>query len=620
MAKVELRAGNDDPDADPRGRHMGSHGGLRGTLWPESEYPTEQIFPTRIIHVPAHFGGLGYPSPIPPNPPSSWGPNHIIHFPDALEANRYYWGLPSVPLLLARSAINSTWEQPCGFEAYSQTKEFRSMPKHALHDVWEANLAFKIHDVLDSHDVQWTSTDIACFGWKDDGLWRGQNKSPSFLVLWIGVMEPDHFDEMNADRKAEYVRGVAQVIPECLKLLQQYGIDDVDVEIRHSAVTLCGQLQAPIPSDPVPDERHPFTTAIGHTICPKDNIKSHGTGGFFVTTKGDPNRLLLVTARHVVFPGGDNRHFENIDASQPRHDVVLFGSDSDFEAHLSEVEGQRRQQQSLYDSLVSGEGHLKYLWTVDATKFRLSHLDSVLRELNDHWNSVGDRRLGHVILAPPNNSFPHDRGHYDGNQKFDSQEHDPIAEDWAVIEVDSSKINASNFKGNVLDLGKKLSFFQQNNRQLYQLATAMKEDDPTSPMAFSGLKHLLELSGCVSDDSYSKPMQVLKRGHTSKLTVGRSNGIPSYFRMKHDNTWSTRLKAWPIYSFLPGRIFAQAGDSGSAVVDRTGRIFGLLFAGASSCAPGTAMDVSFVMPVKFLRERMEQYGLHDINFEPILTQ
>ncbi|KAJ3483736.1 hypothetical protein NLI96_g6109 [Meripilus lineatus] len=616
-AKVERSAYKDDTDdSGPSGSYSGSQGGLRQTLWPEPKHPTKQILPTRIIHIP-----LGrYPSPILPKAPSSQGPNHTIHFPDALEANRYYWGLPSVPILLARSAINSTWEQPCGFEAYSKIKEFRPMQKHALHDVWETNLAFKIHDVLDSHDVQWTSTDIACFGWKDDGFWRGRNKNPSFLVLWIGVMEPDRFDEMNSDWKAEYVRGIAQVIPECLKLLQQHGIDDVDVEIRHSAITLCGQLQAPLPSDPVPDERHPFTTAIGHTICSRDNIKYHGTGGFFVTTKGDPNRLLLVTARHVVFPGGNNGYFENKNASQPRHDVVLVGDDSDFAAHLSEVESQRRRQQSMYDSLVSGEGHLKYLWTVDGTKFRLSHLDSILRELNDHWNSIGDRRLGHVILSPPNNTFPIDRGHYDGNQRIDSQEHDPIAEDWAVIEVDSSKINASNFQGNILDLGENLTLFQRNYHPLFQLATAMTEDDPTSPMAISGQEHLLELSGCVPDDSYSTPMQVLKRGHSSKLTVGRSNGIPSYFRMKRDNTWSTKLKAWPIYPFIHDSIFAKHGDSGSAVVDRTGRIFGLFFAGASSGAPGRGMDASFVMPVKFLREHMEQHGFHDINFEPILTQ
>ncbi|KAJ3483738.1 hypothetical protein NLI96_g6104 [Meripilus lineatus] len=147
----------------------------------------------------------------------------------------------------------------------------------------------------------------------------------------------------------------------------------------------------------------------------------------------------------------------------------------------------------------------------------------------------------------------------------------------------------------------------------------MKKDDPTSPMAIAGNEHLLQLRGCVPDDSYSESIQVLKRGHSSKLTVGRSTGIPSYFRMKRGSAWSPRLKAWPVYPFMHSSIFATQGDSGSAVVDRSGRIFGLFFAGASSCTPGKAMDVSFVMPVKFLRKRLKQHGLRDVNFDPILT-
>ncbi|KAJ3483741.1 hypothetical protein NLI96_g6103 [Meripilus lineatus] len=64
---------------------------------------------------------------------------------------------------------------------------------------------------------------------------------------------------------------------------------------------------------------------------------------------------------------------------------------------------------------------------------------------------------------PPNNAFPIDRSHHSGSQKIDDPEFDPIAEDWAVIEVDPSKINASNFKGNILDLGEKLSSLKGSN-------------------------------------------------------------------------------------------------------------------------------------------------------------
>ncbi|KAJ3483745.1 hypothetical protein NLI96_g6108 [Meripilus lineatus] len=536
-----------------------------------------------------------------------------------MESSHYYWGLPSVPFLLARSAINSYWEEPYGPEAYSRTKEFRPTPEnHAIRDVWEANLAFKVHAVLESHGVEWTSTDIACFGWKDDDFFLCRRKSPSCLTLWIGVMKPEGFDEMNTEQKGKYVREVAHVIPECLALLHEYGIDDVDVEIRHSTVTLCGQLEAPLPLDPVPDERLPPNTTIGHTFRPKDNIKLRGSGGFFVTTKGDPNRLLLVTARHVLFPEGDNRHFNNIDANQPRHNVVLVGGDPLVEEHLSGFEGMRRREQSLYDVLSAKEGNSS---NVVAIRSKLTRLESLLHELNEKRNRAEDSIFGHVILSPPNNVFPIGRDHRHGgdSQKIDNQEFDPIAEDWAVIEVDSSRINASNFKGNVLDLGEKLLPFRGDFR-IFKLITTLKKDDPTSPIAISGMGHILRLNGCVPDESYSKPIQVLKHSHSSMLNIGRSTGIPSYFRVRRGNGWSTRLKAWPVYPLMTRGVFARSGDSGAAVVDRSGRIFGIFFAGASSCAPGATMDVSFVMPVKFLRERMEQHGLHDINFEPILTQ
>jgi len=48
------------------------------------------------------------------------------------------------------------------------------------------------------------------------------------------------------------------------------------------------------------------------------------------------------------------------------------------------------------------------------------------------------RRLGHVVLSPPIGLNVGDEGY---------------TEDWAVIEVDPSKVNKENFRGNFIDLG-----------------------------------------------------------------------------------------------------------------------------------------------------------------------
>ena len=80
-----------------------------------------------------------------------------------LEALTYYAGLPSRPVLVARSS-KTLWEAPDGPEAYSVIRMLRPVGNHALKEVWEDNLALKIHALLDSMKVDWTSTDVVRIG------------------------------------------------------------------------------------------------------------------------------------------------------------------------------------------------------------------------------------------------------------------------------------------------------------------------------------------------------------------------------------------------------------------------------------------------------------------------
>jgi len=74
-----------------------------------------------------------------------------------LEATQYYWGLYSKPRLIARTG--ESWDPPSGPGAYPQRiKELRSLGKHELFDVWEDNLALKVHNILNQHQVNWSST------------------------------------------------------------------------------------------------------------------------------------------------------------------------------------------------------------------------------------------------------------------------------------------------------------------------------------------------------------------------------------------------------------------------------------------------------------------------------
>src|SRR6266581_1579343 len=102
----------------------------------------------------------------------------LLSPPSKMEAKFYYAGLPSTPVLVARTG--PPWEAPTGPEAYQMHKELRAAGNHALKEVWEDNLALKLHALLDSMRVKWTSTDVVRIGN------AGESSAP--IILWIGVM------------------------------------------------------------------------------------------------------------------------------------------------------------------------------------------------------------------------------------------------------------------------------------------------------------------------------------------------------------------------------------------------------------------------------------------------
>ncbi|KAF8816767.1 hypothetical protein BYT27DRAFT_7206932 [Phlegmacium glaucopus] len=138
--------------------------------------------------------------------------------PSEMEAKYYYNGLPSAPVLVARTST-TPWEEPTGPEAYHTAKELRPVFNHALTKVWEGNLAPKVLDLLDSMKVQWTSIDIARIG-------NPELQKPFPVILWIGVRPASLSGYKGLD-----------VASQCKKLLIEHHITDVDVEIRESIIT-----------------------------------------------------------------------------------------------------------------------------------------------------------------------------------------------------------------------------------------------------------------------------------------------------------------------------------------------------------------------------------------------
>ncbi|KAF8480479.1 hypothetical protein DFH94DRAFT_480227 [Russula ochroleuca] len=521
-----------------------------------------------------------------------------------MEAKFYYAGLPSTPVLVARTG--TAWKAPTGPEAYQRIRELRAVGNHALKEVWEGNLALKLHTLLDTMQVKWTSTDVLRIGNK------GESSAP--VILWIGVMP--------ASLSGDY--GVV-VASRCQELLVKYNIADVDVEIRESVVTRSAGprlLVSRDSDDPTVGVHEPLTSTLGLPICAQSTPSVEGTGGFFIAEGGNAERLLLVTARHVIFtPDKDNKHFEHKNDSQSRYNVTLFG-DVAFKKYLefikAEIEGKAINAEHQVGRMRVAEGNddprAKEVWQ-DA-QHRLEKEREVMEELipfyedvSTRWATQESRLLGHVVLSPPIN-FGSNSGGY--------------TEDWAVIKIDASKVDASNFNGNAIDLG---SPSESRYSRLFEITRKLNLNPRNAHSFTFPVDRLLKFEGIIPDEEMRHPtaldqnddpcLIVIKRGNTTGLTFGRANDVYSYARNYYDDGKAETSKEWAILPFdSKSGAFSAVGDSGSVIVDGRGRIGGLLTSGAGATH---SLDVTYATPISFLLERMQDNGLQQLNLNPVLT-
>ena len=471
-------------------------------------------------------------------------------------------------------------------EAYTRPKMLRVVGNHKIKDVWEDDLAFKVHGILEQKMVDWTSTDVVRIGYVDD--------PPGTVVLWIGV---------NPDSDSVPYEVAVDTVSACKTLLSDYGIVDVDVEMRLSKLTRYAGpslLRPVIDFDARADLSAPFNNALTIPICSELTPWAAGSSGFFLEGGDDGKtrkRLFLVTARHVVFPGSSNLNnepFEHKHPSQKRHNVLII-NEASFREHLvsvddnintlSEAIGFRHRRLELVEGEDdSAKARRKKLWN-DVNEFEeiINGLNALRTELSTDWSTDESRTLGHVIFSPPIVFGAGPSGY---------------TQDVAVIEIDNSKLDPGSFGGNVLDLGTKYQSTVFEN---------MMYRSPKNPhkFEFPG-NHLLSIRGTIPDTEMRKPnmydernercIMVIKNGRSSGVTIGRAEGIFSYTRI-HSNITGIS-KEWAILPFDKEKgAFSQKGDSGAAVIDGRGRIGGLLTGGTGLTE---STDITYVTPIGFI--------------------
>ncbi|RPA95784.1 hypothetical protein L873DRAFT_1845759 [Choiromyces venosus 120613-1] len=313
-------------------------------------------------------------------------------------------------------------EVPSGSEAYNKPKVLGTVGRHAIKDVWEDNLSHKVVEHLDSEKVAWTSIDVVCISYVEESF------RP--VILWIGVQ----LESLSIEDGTKVARS-------CQEILVQSGIINVDVEIRESLVTPLEGPKLLVPtfsSDPTVDARNPLTPTLGLPISGKLAPCSEGTGGFFYRRRRRQD---------------DNKTFEHKSPSAPRHEVILPGNAA-FRKFLESIQVEIRGKALMIPYLERRIAKVKDVAGDAAEKERkkagdalaevkeaMGALNTFYGDVSTRWASPDRRVLGHVVYSPPIEfGF--------GTEQY--------TQDFAVIEIDLSKIDGTNFEGNIIDLGTKI--------------------------------------------------------------------------------------------------------------------------------------------------------------------
>ncbi|KAI0250101.1 hypothetical protein BJV78DRAFT_1222725 [Lactifluus subvellereus] len=305
----------------------------------------------------------------------------------------------------------------------------------------------------------------------------------------------------------------------CLELLRENNVTNVEVEIRESVVTRSAGptfLTPAYSSNPTVDVREPLTTMLGLPVCSRSTPWTEGTGGLFIAKGGKPERLLLVTACHVIFtPDKEkNEHFERKNNSQRRHDVMLFG-DAAFKKYLESIQvkikgkGVMAEYHARRVKAVEGwddpeaneERENAQTMSVEAEK-AMELLSTFYKDVLARWATTESRVFGHVILSPPINAGV-------GSEAY--------TEDWATIKVDSSKVDASNFKGKAIDLGTRIP--------PYKLTRTMDPNFQNVQSFEYPHDHLLRFKGTIPDEEMRRPTTLDQNGNPCLMVIKRGNGL-----------------------------------------------------------------------------------------------
>lgn len=122
---------------------------------------------------------------------------------------------------------------------------------------------------------------------------------------------------------------------------------------------------------------------------------------------------------------------------------------------------------------------------------------------------------------------------------------------------------------------------------------------------------LLQAHGIVPQHEFHNPrhldvhgekcLLVVKNGAATGTTLGRTNGLCSFTRSYGSYGTHTSMEIAVLPYDKTRGMFSDAGDSGSIVLDRIGRIVGILTGGAG---PSGATDITYLTPYWWIEQQI----------------
>ncbi|KAI1270908.1 hypothetical protein F5Y07DRAFT_393159 [Xylaria sp. FL0933] len=473
--------------------------------------------------------------------------------PDNKEKNGYFYGLAGRPRLVARTSTERWTEpqHPVGWdERLVQTrKRYLPIKDDEIVSKWNNDLSSSIIKALNG--CTWNYFFPIRIGLVSEyGLAQGQSST----VLLVAV----------EDDSLQWEEGIATAL-KCRKILHQFRVSDVEVEICESRYTrhaACEHFESNIDTERWFNE-NTNTAALdmlsypGYPIGYLEDRKGQGTVGLHLRLSENQlsKAVYGLTCRHVV--SADRAIHESYKFPEGHRQYHVQANHTGFEVCMERLEKIQSKLEGDMKPLLDNRTRWEEWYIFDETKKAMRPTEKHAKALDRLQSSAAYNARIIKNLEKLKHKDRRVIGHLAYHSSLEISSLRPgYLKDWALVELNPDK------------------FVNGPENKVFIGRAAENADS-------MGIHHILE-NGFLDLSLGDEPevpqthFTVGKRGSKTGLTFGIKSGVEAVIR--HPSVGSEDVYAWEML-IVPEEaynVFSARGDSGAAIFDTTGRVVGLV--------------------------------------------